>query len=201
LKFTHGEAWHKDSSDIQAGRECLIRATNASFWEWTGGSRLLFWRWPEPLRAWARDGHPVYITGPLPAFRRKQPWEPNVDIRRQVGSKLNKFVEKGYVKRGAVRRLISFFTVPKGDADVRVVFDGTRSGLNAVIWAPSFHLPTVDSLLPALEPGYWQNDIDIGEQFYNFCLDPKVRPYCGLDTLRYGHEVIPTWLCQNAVAG
>jgi len=98
-----------------------------------------------------------------------------------VQAKLKKFVQRDYIWKGTMESLISFFTVPKGESDIRVVFDGTRSGLNDAIWEPSFHLPTVDSLLPCLEPGYGQNDIDIGEQFYDCELDPAVQPYCGLD--------------------
>lgn len=106
-------------------------------------------------------------------------------VRDLVGSKLEKFVSRGYIQPGSVKSLISFFTVPKGDADVRVVFDGTRPGLNDTIWAPSFHLPTIKSLLPMVEPGSWQSDIDVGEQFYNYCLDPNLRAYCGLDVTEY----------------
>jgi len=107
-----------------------------------------------------------------------------------------KFVERDYVKPGNIQSLIGFFSVPKGDSDVQVVFDGTRSGLNEALWAPSFHLPTIDSLLPALEPGYWQSDIDVREQFYNFALDPRVRPFCGLDVSYYldHHPGATLWL-------
>jgi len=87
---------------------------------------------------------------------------------------------------GAVTSLISYFSVPKGDSDIRLVLDGTKSGLNSALWAPSFHLPTVDSLLPALQPGSWQGDIDIGEMFYNYGLHPSLQAYCGLDVQEYG---------------
>jgi hypothetical protein len=68
---------------------------------------------------------------------------------------------------------------------VWLVFDGTKSGLNSVLWAPSFHLPTVESLLPSLTPGAWQGDIDIGEMFYNYSLDPAIQAYCGVDVHPY----------------
>lgn len=84
--------------------------------------------------------------------------------------------------------LVSYFAVPKGDSDVRVVFDGTKSGLSKALWAPSFCLPTVDSVTPMLEPGSWQADIDVGEMFYNFMLDPQVRPFCGVDATPYMTE-------------
>ncbi len=28
-------------------------------------------------------------------------------------------------------------------------------------------------------------DLDVGEQFLNFCLDPALRPYCGVDLKGY----------------
>ena len=66
---------------------------------------------------------------------------------------------------GTVDSLTPFFTVPKGDGDVRVVFDGTRSNLNRALWAPSFILPTISSLLRTTEAGTWMADIDIREMF------------------------------------
>jgi hypothetical protein len=91
-----------------------------------------------------------------------------------VRAKLDKFRNKGYVVKGAVESLTSYFTVPKGDGDVRVVFEGTKSGLNDVIWTPTFSLPSANTLLATLEPGTWMADIDVGEQFYNFQLDPNI---------------------------
>lgn len=197
---TYGSHWFSDKSgDREAGCDCLRRVAGATFWDWACGSRILFWRWPDELKCWARDGHPVYIAKSLPQYRKRQPWEPNRDIRGQVSKKLTKFIDQGYVSQGPVRSLVSFFTVPKGESDVRVVFDGTRSGLNAALWAPSFHLLTIELLLPSLEPGYWQSDIDVGEQFYNYRLDPAIQPYCGLDVTNYIQHQPGTvlWLFWN----
>jgi hypothetical protein len=47
-------------ADVKEGVDCLRRVGDASFWDWSAGSRLFFWRWPAPLREWARDGLPVY---------------------------------------------------------------------------------------------------------------------------------------------
>jgi hypothetical protein len=56
-------------ADLDAGRDCLQRVAAADFWDWKGGSRLFFWRWPADQRAWARDGFPVYVSGQLPSYR------------------------------------------------------------------------------------------------------------------------------------
>ena len=39
----------------------------STWWEWSNGSLLIFWRWStlEQRRA-ARDGMPVFVTGTLP---------------------------------------------------------------------------------------------------------------------------------------
>jgi hypothetical protein len=38
--------------------------------------------------------------------------------------------------------LLHYFAVPKGEADIRVVFNGTSCGLNDALWSPNFYLPT-----------------------------------------------------------
>jgi hypothetical protein len=166
MKGEHGPRWTQaQHPDLDAGRDCLTQSAQATFWEWSRGSRLFFWRWPQESRRWARDGHPVLISGVLPCYRKLQPPKQDTSIKIEVREKLEKFRSRGYIAPGTVRSLINYFAVPKGDTDLRLVFDGTKSGLNAALWAPSFHLPTVDSLLPALTSGSWQGDIDIAEMF------------------------------------
>ncbi len=45
-----------------AGRDCLARASAASWWDWEKGSRLFFWHWPPASRAWARDILPAGLA-------------------------------------------------------------------------------------------------------------------------------------------
>jgi hypothetical protein len=66
-----------------------------------------------------------------------------------------------------------------------MVYDSTKSGLNAAIWAPTFSLPSVESLADILELSSWMSDLDMGEQFLNFPLDPNLQPYCGIDIRPY----------------
>jgi hypothetical protein len=91
-----------------------------------------------------------------------------------VAEKLTKFVNRRYIEVGEASSLIGYFTIPKGESNVHLVFDDTKSGLNAVIYAPTFALPIVDTLIPKLEAGYWQADVDIGEQNYKYLLDPVI---------------------------
>jgi hypothetical protein len=152
-------------ANCEAARDCIWRCNYADWWDWKCGSRLLFWRWPPETRIWARDGLPVFLTRCPSQYRRPQAREKDPNIREMVRAKLAKFIERGYIASGEVKGLISYFSVPKGEGDIRVVFDGTKSGLNDCIWMPGFALPTINSLLSAVEPGNWMDYIDIGEQF------------------------------------
>jgi hypothetical protein len=109
-------------------------------------------------------------------------------MREIINEKLANVREKGYVSPGLILSLTSYFSVPKGDHDVRIVYDGTRSGLNSSLWAPWFPLPTIETHLRAVGIGTYMGDIDIGEMFLNFMLHPRIRPYAGLDLTPYFRE-------------
>mmetsp|Transcript_3704 Transcript_3704/g.5803 ORF Transcript_3704/g.5803 Transcript_3704/m.5803 type:complete len:194 (+) Transcript_3704:1920-2501(+) len=97
---------------------------------------------------------------------------------------MEKVLHNGYVKiasPGQIRSLMYMFDVPKGDSDIRMVYDGSKSGLNDCSWAPWFPLPTVETMCRTLESGYWCADNDYGEHFLNFPLSSKLQQYCGLD--------------------
>jgi hypothetical protein len=102
-------------------------------------------------------------------------------VKEMVKTKLSNVREKRYVTPGQVHSLTSYFWVPKGDQDIRMVYDTTKSGLNTCIWSPSFSLPSADSFTDNLESGSWMMDMGLGEMFLNFPLDEQLRPYCGID--------------------
>ena len=52
--------------DYNSGIDTIHRATSASFWEWTHGSTLFFWRWPEEYCKAIRDGLEVFVSGERP---------------------------------------------------------------------------------------------------------------------------------------
>ncbi len=102
-------------------------------------------------------------------------------------AKIDNVRGNGYIIPDQVESLTYYFSVPKRDDDIRLVYDATRTGLNSTLWAPNFQLPTVDALVRVVESGSWMGDLDVGEMFLNFCLDPCLRPFCGVDvTLFYG---------------
>ena len=62
-----------------------------------------------------------------------------------------------------------------------MVYNGTSCGLNDVLWAPRFGLPTVKQTLQSLLPGYLQCNLDVAEQFPNYDLHEDLRQYSGVD--------------------
>jgi hypothetical protein len=163
------------------GRDCIRRCCQSSWWEWTVGSRPLFWRWPREYQKTIRDGITPWIKDALPRYMVPQRPEKDDALRELITSKLRKVREKGYIISGEVRSLTSFFSVPKGDGDVRMVYDASKSGLNSKLWAPWFLLPTIESHLRSVQPGSFMGDIDFSEQFLNFVLHEKLQPYTGVD--------------------
>jgi hypothetical protein len=82
-----------------------------------------------------------------------------------------------------------------------MVYDGTRSGLNDVLWAPWFPLPTVNSHLRRLvEPGTFMADNDVGECFHNWMLDKRVRKWCGINLTSTLRSEERTWRRWNRCA-
>jgi len=66
-----------------------------------------------------------------------------------------------------------------------MVYDASKTGLNASLWVPSFPLPTNDSLVDLLTPSSWMSDIDLGEHFLNFPLHKDLQVHCGTDLRPY----------------
>lgn len=172
---------HQEAS-IPAGFDAISRAERCNWWEWKDGSAPFFWRWPAHYLETIRDGLPVWVKGDgLPNTKRPQRREHDEDIRRRMRGKVAQVRDRRYITRGYVKSLTSFFAVPKGIQDVRMVYDGTASGLNDRIWVPSFPLPTAETHLRALEPGYFMADVDIGEMFLNFVLHESLQAVAGVD--------------------
>jgi len=171
--------------DWLAGKDCIRRCSWATWWDWDVGSRPLHWRWPMEYQEAIRDGLPPWFSTTPPTSTIPQRGESDPEIRVKVAEKLLKVRNKGYLEDGPVQSLTLFFTVPKGDKDVRVVYNGTKSGLNACLWAPWFRLPTVDQHLRAVDVGTYLSDIDVAEQFHNFIMHQDIRPFAGVDVTAF----------------
>jgi hypothetical protein len=171
--------------DWVAGKDCIRRCSLASWWEWDAGSRPLHWRWPLEYQEAIRDGLPPWFSTAPPTSTIPQRGELDPEICVKVAEKLLKVRNKGYLEEGPVKSLTSFFKVPKGDKDVRVVYNGTKSGLNACLWAPWFRLPTVEQHLRAVDVGTYLSDIDVAEQFHNVIMHQDIRPFAGVDVTAF----------------
>jgi hypothetical protein len=100
-----------------------------------------------------------------------------------VKDKISKVVKRRYLLTTGinVKSLIKYFAVPKGEDDVRMVYDATANKLNECVWVPSFWLPTIDSLVRALDGESWMTDRDVGDMSLNFQLHRSVVPFTGVD--------------------
>ncbi|KAL7451691.1 hypothetical protein ACHAXS_000255, partial [Conticribra weissflogii] len=124
---------------------------------------------------------------PGPRTKRRQPTVSDPDERAAISAKVSKVINRRYVVKTSIniRSLIKFFAVPKGENDIRIVYDATANALNECIWVPSFWLPTVDTLLRALDAESWMADRDISDMFLNFQLHHAVMSFTGLDLSQF----------------
>jgi hypothetical protein len=169
-------------NDLTAGYESIDKANQSSFWEWDGGSAPFFWRWQPEVQKDLRDGTPLWVSGRLPRHNRSRQTLPReTEKADQVKSKLNKVITRKYISPEEMVNVTSYFDVPKGDDDIRMVYDFTASKLNDALWAPNFWLPTIGNVLDCTTHSSWFGDVDAGEMFLNFPLDRDMRKYCGVD--------------------
>ena len=175
--------------DLLVGAEAIWRASQASWWNWDGGSTICFWRWPSCYRLAVRDGTKTFIhRNKLPSYSKPQRMSKDADTREKVKKKVNEVRSRGYINTGGVKSITGFFDVPKGESDIRMVYDATKCGLNAALWTPNFFLPTIDSILRNADGNTWFGDIDLGEMFLNYWLDEELRPYAGVDVSALGER-------------
>lgn len=169
--------------DQQAIMNIIWHATHTNWFEFKAGSKLVHLRFPVRYQKIARDGVPVFFERPGPTSKKRQPRIPDPAVRAQVREKVEKVLKRRYMVRSGlkIKSLIRYFPVPKGEDDVRMVYDATANDLNDRVWAPSFWLPSVQSLVRALDKDCWMTDRDVGEMFHNFQLHYKALPYTGID--------------------
>jgi hypothetical protein len=167
---------------LLVAKDCVRRAADAVWWEWSAGSTLNFWNWSSAWFYWARDGQEHFVVGELPTSIRRQSAAKDKNMMKRMISKVNKVRQKGYIDQlDGVQSITHMFPVPKGKTDIRMVYNGTSSGLNASLWAPHFGLPMVEHTLRSLLGGYHQADLDVAEMFLCFKIHPDLRPYAGVD--------------------
>jgi hypothetical protein len=98
-----------------------------------------------------------------------------------VKDKILKVVKRRYLltSRIKVKSVIKYFAVPKGEDDIQLVYNATANCLNECVWAPTFWLPIIDTLLRVLDKYSWMTDRDVGDMFLNFQLHESVVSFTG----------------------
>jgi hypothetical protein len=171
--------------EVDAITNILWHANEANWFEYLSGSRLHYYRFPIRYRRAARDGEEIRFETEGPSTKQRQPEISDPAVREVVRSKIKKVIRRRYMVSTTeefLKSLIKYFNVPKGEKDVRIVYDATASGLNNAVWAPPFWLPTIDSLVRALDGDVWMTDQeDIGDMFLNFPLHESAWPFAGVD--------------------
>ena len=153
--------------DLRKGLLVVGQTIQSTWWEWSFGSSPFFWRWngPEQRRA-ARDGMQIFVHSSFSRSRRpSKSARFDLDTRHIVAAKIQTMIQKSYLEVGHVRSHLHYFAVPKGESDVRVVFDGTSSGLNETLWSPNFFLPpTARNVSELLTFDSWTADSDFADR-------------------------------------
>ena len=170
--------------NLEAGRECVWRGMGENpnsrqdatqWWEWSRGSRCFFWRWKKEFQEKIRDGQPPWWIGPHPKYRKNHQPPKDKGQRKCEEKKVNKARKRLYIEPGDTQSLMPYFSVPKVVVeqvvlDIRMVYNGSKSGLNDSLLTPHFSLPSGRTALRTIEEGTYLADNDIGEMFLNFIL-------------------------------
>jgi hypothetical protein len=126
----------------------------------------------------------LFVKHPVP-YLQAQKNERDPAVKIHVIAKLEHARKRGYIGVGLVSSLTSFFAVPKGTDDIRMVYDASKSGLNESIWVPRFPLPTMVNHLRAVERGTYMADLDVAEMFLNLNLHQQLQEGCGVDLTHF----------------
>jgi hypothetical protein len=163
-------------------REIIRQAADNDWFEYPAESWLHYFHFPERYCLQACNGVAVFFKNNGPTLMQQQLRLSGLDEQDVLKSKILKFIKKGYIiplEPGQVKSLIKYFAVPKGILDSvvqdwRVVFHAGANKLIDSIWAQSFALPSLNSLLRIVDSNLLMSNKDMGEMFLNFGLDQRV---------------------------
>ena len=91
---------------LVAGRDVLMKIGDASWFEWLGGSTLIFWKW-HAFNQEARDGFPMFLLVDNIeelGFKVSKP-SPSADprLRNLYNEKLIRLIKTRHIESGFVR--------------------------------------------------------------------------------------------------
>ena len=89
--------------DLEVGLDCLNYTTLCTWWEWAGGSRLLYWRWTKSFQQMERDGIKIYwLSNKRPSSKKLQAPVKDQHVLEKMKDKINNVRSKGYIQAGFV---------------------------------------------------------------------------------------------------
>ncbi len=134
-------------ADIDGVNDCLRRVAGCTYWDWTRGSRIFFWKIPDEWRGDFRNGVPFWrLSEPPKGYMRNHP-SPSREAELATRIKIFKLRYQWFLERGHVTLVVPRFATVKLVVDgvvkeIRVVWDCTANGHNNTLWAPGFMLPS-----------------------------------------------------------
>ena len=149
----------------------------------------------------ARDGFEPYICQTLPSNTKKPRIKTSLE-KDLIYAKISKYIDKGYIvltHPTEVDNYIDYFSVPKGEDNIRLVFNGTSCGLNASTWSSKFWLPMSNTLTRLLSYDYQVVDLDLGEMFLNFPIHRSLDRVVGIDLTPFQENIEEKSIMKNKI--
>jgi hypothetical protein len=119
----------------------LWHSTHTSSWfEYNAGLHPVCFRFLERYHKEARDRVRPFFKKPGPTTCRAQPTIGEPGIHAKVMEKINKVIRRRYLLTFGItiKLYIKYFAVPKGEDNIRMVYDATTNMLNEAVWVPTF---------------------------------------------------------------
>jgi hypothetical protein len=188
-------AVQKHVNTIDRGVEAIRHASLTSWWAWDKGPSPLFWRWPPGYQDPLRDGmKPMFKGDPPHTMEYQRPYS-DEGLRSKEKKKIGKARVHGYLLAVfKILALINVFSVPKGHNNICMVYDGTKSGLNNMLFCPWFWLPTTSTMTRTLHKDDGTGDNDSGDFFLNFWQHLDLVPFLG-EEANGVEKVLVAWVC------
>ena len=110
----------------------LWHLMRTDWFEYKAGSKVAHFRFPARYQKLARDGVPIHFDRPGPSTKGAQQKIANPGLKASTKEKIVKVLDRRYLCPTVppIKSHIKYFAVPKGEDDVRMVYDATANGLN-----------------------------------------------------------------------
>ena len=122
-------------------RYCIISSYQSTWWDWVGGSRPFFWRWPENCWLTSLDGHTNFVKIKFTENLKSRSLFLS-EFRDRIRVKLNSVRDKRYIRlNDKVKSFTNFFfdakTMKITDSvelidKIRIVYDAISQGLTSL---------------------------------------------------------------------